>query len=149
MRHPSTPYCTPATTPKVLTRNAAIYFPEVDKTCVYVFDRLTGFLENFLESGNLFCSATRATKTPLGVLFALSFSNELGIYSSWEAKQRDSPVVGAFVPVSLVVYGDDQFANLPVPFQNAMTLDKHDSAKPSGVLSYPNARYVTFVLIVV
>jgi len=27
---------------------------------------LPGFLENFLESGNLFCSATAATKTALG-----------------------------------------------------------------------------------
>jgi len=93
----------------------------------------------------LFCSATGVTKTPLGVLqlcfnfFALFFFNELGIHSSWEAKQRDTPVVGAFTTVSLVVYGDDQFANLSVSFQNAMTLDKHESAKPSGVLSYLNS----------
>jgi len=33
--HPSTPYCTPTTPPKLFTRNPAIYFPEVDKTWVY------------------------------------------------------------------------------------------------------------------
>jgi len=48
-------------------------------------------------------------------------------------------MVGAFTPVSLFVYGDDQFANLPVPFQNAMTLDTHESAKPPGVLDSPNS----------
>jgi len=37
------------------------------------------------------------------------------MHSSWEAKQRDTPEVGAFTHVSLVVYGDDQFANLSVP----------------------------------
>ena len=47
---------------------------------------------NLLESGNLFCSATGATKTAMGVLqlcfyyFALSFFNELGIHFSREAK---------------------------------------------------------------
>ena len=61
------------------------------------------------------------------IISPLSFFNELGIHSS---KQRDTPVVGAFTPVSLVVYWDDQFANLSVPFQNAMTLDTHESAKP-------------------
>ena len=102
---------TPAIPPKLFTRNPVIYFPEVDKTCVYVFGRLPGFIENLLENGNLFCSATGATKTALGVLqlcfnyFALSFFNELGIHSSWEDEQRDTPVVGAFTPVSLVVYG--------------------------------------------
>jgi len=113
-----------------------MYFPEVDKTCGYVFGRLPGFLEDWLESGNLLCSATAATKTALGVLqlcfnyFAFIFFNELGIHSSWEAKERDTPVVDAFNPVSLVVYGDDQFANFSVPFHDAMTLDTHESAKP-------------------
>jgi len=37
------------------------YFPEVDKTCLYFFGMLPGFLEDLLKSGNLFCSATAAT----------------------------------------------------------------------------------------
>jgi len=113
-----------------------MYFSEVDKTCVYVFGMLPGFLEDWLEIGNLLCSATAATKTALGVLqlcfnyFALSCFNELGTHSSFEAKERDTPAVGAFTPVSLVVYGDDRFANFSVPFHDAMTLDAHESAKP-------------------
>jgi len=67
--------------------------------------------------------------------------NELGIHSSWEAKQRDNSVVGAFTPVSLVAFVDDQFANLSVPFQNAMTLDTHESAKSSGVASSQNSYF--------
>ena len=67
------------------------------------------------------------------------FSRHLVIHSSWEAKQRDALVVGSFTPVSLFVYEDDQFANLLVAFQNAMPLDTHKSAKPSGVQSSPNS----------
>jgi len=52
------------------------------------------------------------------------------MHSSWETKQRDAAVVVSFTPVSLFVYGDDQFANLSMPFQNAMPLD----ALSSGVL---------------
>jgi len=65
------------------------------------------------------------------------FSRHLGIHTFWEVKQRDTPVVGLFTPVFHFVYGDDQFANLSVPFWNAMPLDTHESAKPSGVLSFP------------
>jgi len=67
-----------------------MYFPEVDKTCVYVFGRLPGFLENWLKSGILLCSATGAAKTALSVLklcfnyFALSFLTKLASFS-WEA----------------------------------------------------------------
>jgi len=94
-----------------------------------VYASLAGFIENLLESGNLFCNPTGATENGLGVLqlclkfFALSFFNKLGIHSSWEAKQIDTLVFGAFTPVSHVVCGVDQFANLSVIFQNAMTLD--------------------------
>ena len=111
-RHPTV---LPQHPPKLYTRNTVVYLPKVDETCEYVFGMLPGFLENLLESGNLFCSATGAKKTALDVLqlwfsyFALSFFNE--------AKQSDAPVVGAFNPVALVVYGDDQFASLSVPFQ--------------------------------
>jgi len=35
--------------------------------------------------------------------------------------------------------GDNPFSNLSVPFQNAMTLDTHESAKRSSVLSFPNS----------
>ena len=41
--------------------------------------------------------------------------------------------------VFLFVYRDNQFANLSVPFQNDMPLDTHESAKSSGVQSYPNS----------
>jgi len=58
----------PRHSPDLLTRYPAIYFPEVDKICIYVFGMLPGFLENLLESGNLFCSATAATKTALGII---------------------------------------------------------------------------------
>jgi len=37
------------------------------------------------------------------------------------------------------MYGDDQFANLSAPFQNAMPLDTHESAKPSSVPSSLNS----------
>jgi len=57
------------------------------------------------------------------------------MHSSWEAKQRDAAVAGSFTPASLFVYGDDQFANLSVSFQNAIPLD----TQPSGVLSFPNS----------
>jgi len=90
------------------------------------------FLENLLESGILFCCcATAATKTALGIIqlwfnyFAASFYKAL--HFSREAKERDAPVIGAFNLVSLSVYRDDQFANLSVPFQNAMLLDTHTS----------------------
>jgi len=95
-RHPSTSH----------TRNTPNAFPKL------FFGRLPGFIENLLESANLFCNAAGATQTALGVrqlcfnFFALSFFNKFGIHSSWEAEQRDTPVVGAFTPVSLVVYGE-------------------------------------------
>jgi len=63
------------------------------------------------------------------------FSWHHGMHSSWETKQTDGAVVGSFTPVSLFVYGHDQFANLSVPFQNAMPLD----TQPSGVLSSPSS----------
>ena len=66
------------------------------------------------------------------------FSQHLGIYTSWEAKQRDFLVGGSFTPNSFFAYGADQFVNFSVTFQNAMPLDTHESAKPSGVLSSPN-----------
>jgi len=39
----------------------------------------------------------------------------------------------------LFVYGDHQFANLSAPFQNAMPLDTHESAKSSSFPSFPNS----------
>jgi len=72
---------------------------------------LPGFFENRLESGNLLCSATGATKTPLCVLqlcfnsFALSLFNELGIHSSWEAKQRDTPVLCMHSCIPYCIWG--------------------------------------------
>jgi len=52
--------------------------------------------------------------------FEVSFYKALGVHFSRKAKDRDASVVGAFTPVSLSVYRDDQFANLSVPFQNAV-----------------------------
>jgi len=46
-------------------------------------------------------------------------------------------VVGSFIPVSLFVYGDDQFANISAPLQTSMPHDTHESAKPSSVPSSP------------
>jgi len=53
-------------------------FPDVDKKYVYVFGMFPGFIENLLESGNLFCSAAAATKIALGVI-QLWFNNFHGI----------------------------------------------------------------------
>jgi len=61
------------------------------------------------------------------------------MHSSRETRQRDAAVVGSFTAVFLFVYVDDQSAILSVLFQNAMPLYTHEPAKPSGVLSYPNA----------
>jgi len=55
--------------------------------------------------------------------------------AAWVVKKG----VGSFTPASRFVYGDDRFANLSMPLQNAMTLDTHESAKPSGVLNSPNS----------
>ena len=128
-RRPSTP--SSRNTPQSVSQGTRPYtFPRSTKH-VYkslAIGMLPEFLENLLKSGDLFCNSTGATTTALGVLhfcfnfFALSFFNKLGIHSSWEAEQRDTPVVGAFTPVSLV-HESDQFANLLVPFQTAMTLD--------------------------
>ena len=57
----------------------------------------------------------------------------------WEAKQRDALVVGSFTPVSLFVYGNDQFDSRSVTFHNAMPLHIHESAKPSGAVSSLNS----------
>ena len=106
-----------------------------DKTCLNFFGMLPGFLEN-CWSGNLFCSATAATKTALGII-QLWFNYFRGImaYTFSRRLSRDAAVVDSFTPASLYVYWDDQFANLSVPFQNAMPLD----TQPTGVLSSPNS----------
>ena len=65
--------------------------------------------------------------------------SRFSMHSSWEAKQRDATVVGPFIPVSLFVYANDQFANLSAPLQNAMPLDTHESAKPTSVPSSPDS----------
>jgi len=75
---------TPATLPKLFTRNLVVCFLEVDKTCVDVFCILPRFLKNLLESENLICNATGGTKTALGIIpvwfnyFAASFFKALG-----------------------------------------------------------------------
>jgi len=98
---------------------------------------LPRFLD-LMDSEILFCCATAATKTALGItqLWFNYFTLFRGIFlqGTWrtlsrEAKEREAPVVCAFTPVSLSVYRDDhdQFANLSVPCQNAMLLNTHTS----------------------
>ena len=70
----------------------------------------------------VFFSATAVTKIAVGII-QLWFHYFLGILACncpREAKQRDGLVVGLFTPVFLFVYEDDQFANLSVPFKNAI-----------------------------
>jgi len=116
------PHRAPATLPRAFHEERGLYFPEIDEACVYIFGMLPGFLENLLESGNLFCSATAATKTALGFIQLSIISRHLGMHSSREAKQRHASLVGSFTPVSRSVCGNDQFATLSVPFRNATTL---------------------------
>jgi len=106
----------------------------------YVFGMLPGFVEKLLGSGNLFCSVTAATKTAV-VIIQLWFHYFRGILAHIVLGRlsRDALVVGSLTPVSIFVYGDDQFANRSVSFQNAMPLDTHESAKSSGVLSSRNS----------
>ena len=138
MRHPVTPYS--RNTPQSFSQEPGYIFSRDRQSMCYVFGMLPGFVEKLLGSGNLFCSVTAATKTG-GYHPALVplFSRHLGIHRPWKAKQRDALVVGSLTPVSIFVYGDDQFANRSVSFQNAMPLDTHESAKPSGVLSSRNS----------
>ena len=64
--HSSTSYS--HNTPELFMRNPTVCLAKVNKTCVYVFGMLPGCLENLLESGNVFCSATPTTKTALGFI---------------------------------------------------------------------------------
>jgi len=81
-----------------------------------------------------------ATKTALSIIqLCFHYFCHILAYTFWETKQRDAAVAGSFTPVSLSVNGDDQFANLLVLLQNAMTLDTHESAEPLGVLCFPNS----------
>jgi len=83
-----------------------------------------------LESGILFCCATAATKTALGIIqlgfnyFAASFYKALGVHFSREAKERDAPVVGAFTPVPLSVYRNDQFTTFRCPWKTQCHLSR-------------------------
>jgi len=66
---------TPTTPSKLFMRNPTLYFPKVDKTCVYVFGILPGFLESLVESGNLVCDSVAAMETALGIIkFWFSYS---------------------------------------------------------------------------
>ena len=59
------------------------------------------------------CSAAVGTKTGLSVFqlrfhyFLTSFFKAFGMHNSIETKEANAPVVSAFTPVSLLVYGDD------------------------------------------
>jgi len=139
-RHPSTPYS--RNIHQRFSRGTRLYTFPMSTKHVYVFGMLPGLLENLLESENLVCRSTAATKSALVACHPTLvpiFSRHLAIHPSWETKQRDAPVVGSFTPVSHFAYGDDHFATLSVPFQNAMSLDTHESAKPFGLLTSPNS----------
>jgi len=62
---------------------------------------LPGFLENFLESGNLFCIAMAASKTAVGFIqlwfnyFPVILASSLPVKLS-----RDVLAIGSFTPVS-------------------------------------------------
>ena len=130
----------PTTPSKLCTGHPTLRFPEVDKACVYAFGMLPGFLENLLQSGNLFCSAMAATKIALGVsqLWFNYFRSINCMYSSWETKQRDAAVVVSITPVSpFCEWGWS--VNLSVPSQNVIQFDTHESAEPSSVLSTANS----------
>ena len=145
-RHSSTPYFynTLENHPKFFTRNPAIYFPKVDKSWIDVFGMLPRFLKNLLESGNLLCSATAATKTALGTtqLFQL-FSRHLGIHSSWEAKQKDAAVVGLFTPVSLFLCMETNLLIIHYRFRMPCHLT-HTSQPNRQAFQVPLIHYQTF-----
>jgi len=81
---------------------------KVNKTCEDVFGILSRFIENLLETENLLSSVAVRTKTNL-VILKLSFFQfaACSLQGTWDANDVDAPVVSAFSPVSLLVYGDD------------------------------------------
>ena len=124
--------------PQLFTRNPAIYIPEVDKTCAYVFGRLPGFLKNLLESETLVCSATATTKTALDTtqLWFNYFRNILA-YTLPGRLWRDAAVVIHSLLSPFLFMGT---INLPI-FQCPDKTPCHltHSAEPSGVLRSPNS----------
>ena len=137
-RRPSAPYS--RNTPQSFSRGTPSYAFSRSTKHVTVFVILPGFLENLLGSGKLFCSAKAATKTPPNVI-QLWFIYFRGIMADTlpgrlAKRCRSSWLVHSCLPF---LCGDDQFANLSAPFQNAMPLDTHESAKPPSVPSSPNS----------
>jgi len=123
-RHPSTLYRTPATTPKAFHKESGHILSRGRQImCIRLWHapRIFSKISWRVEISVVLRARRNPTRCPPALFhfFALPFFNELAIHSSWKTKQRETPVVDAFTRVSLVVYGDDQFANLSVPFQNA------------------------------
>ena len=140
-RHPSTPH-SHNPSPKAFHEETGRTFPRGRQNMCIRLWRAPRISRKFAGECRFICSVMLLPRRkPHWYHPALVqlFSRHLGIHSSWEAKQRDVAIVGSFTPVSLFVYGDDQFANLLVPLQNPMTLGTHESAKPSGVLYSPNS----------
>ena len=135
-RHPSTPYS--RDTPQSFSRGTRSYTSRGRQNMCLLLWHAPRISWKFAEEWKfiLKCCGRDENRTGCHTVLVQLFSRHLGIHC-WEAMQRDVPAVGSFTPVSVVVYGDDQFVNLSVPFQNAMPLDKHESAKPSGVPSSP------------
>jgi len=111
--------------PKLFMRDPVVCFLEVNKTwdVLGIFPR---FLENFLESENLVCGATarkKAASSRFGSIISRRlFFKALGIRLSKETKGRDAPVVSAFTPISLLVYGDNH-PSLPMFLCPSRTLE--------------------------
>ena len=106
----------------------------------------SGFLENLLESGILFCCATAATKTALGIIqlwfnyFAASLYKAIGVHFSREAKERDAPppssgCIHSCLPFCVSGWSVWPFGGLP---KRPAIWHAHESAKPSGVLNSSN-----------
>ena len=120
-RHPSTPYS--RNTPKAFREKPGHTFPRTTKhvytslACSQDCSKISGEWKFGLQGYG--CDENR---TGYHSALIQLFSRHFGIHSSWEAKQRDAEVAGSFTPVSHFVYGDDQFATLSVPFQNAITI---------------------------
>jgi len=59
---------TPATLPKLLTRNPVVCFLGFDEACVDVFGILQRFLKNLQQCENLVINATVGTKTTQDII---------------------------------------------------------------------------------
>ena len=114
---------TPATPPKAFHKESSHtqYFPEVDKACVDVF----GGSQDFSKIGwrvEICYVVLRVRRKPrcvsssfASILLPYPYLTNLA-YTLPGRLSKEILQCCACTPVSLIVYGDDQFANLSVPF---------------------------------